>query len=53
LVLTYKLKPAVTFQVGYSQMFESAGMKELKGINVPQDNQNWAWAQITIKPKFL
>jgi len=53
LVYSYKLKPAVLLQVGYSQMFAEDGMEELKGVPNPQDTQNWAWAMITIKPKFL
>jgi hypothetical protein len=42
-------------QLGYSQMFANDGMYELKGI--PEDgsasSQNWAWAMLVIKPKFL
>ncbi|MEI6866086.1 hypothetical protein [Flavicella sp.] len=52
LVWSYKIKPAVLFQAGYSQMFAADGMDELKVVS-PQDTQNWAWAMITIKPKFL
>ncbi len=52
LVYTHKLKPAVTFQLGYSQLFASDGMEELKGA-IADGSQNWAWAMITIKPKFL
>ena len=53
LVLTYKVKPAVTLKAGYSQMFASDGMKELKNVSTPQNNQNWAWTMLVIKPKFL
>ncbi len=53
LVYSYKLKPEVQLHAGYSQMFAGEGMEELKGVTAPQDLQNWAWAMITIKPKFL
>lgn len=42
-------------QIGYSQLFAADGMYELKGV--PKASaasvQNWAWAMLTIKPKFL
>ncbi|MGB6154039.1 MAG: alginate export family protein [Pricia sp.] len=41
--------------IGYSQLFASDGMYELKGV--PEDtaasSQNWAWVQLTIKPKLF
>jgi len=42
-------------KLGYSQMFASDGMYELKGVteNAAADMQNWAWAMLVIKPKFL
>ncbi|WP_308992271.1 alginate export family protein [Mariniflexile litorale] len=41
--------------LGYSQMFAADGMYELKGITKADaaDGQNWAWAMLVIKPKFL
>ncbi|WNH10768.1 alginate export family protein [Thalassobellus suaedae] len=41
--------------LGYSQMFASDGMYELKGIteDAAAGGQNWAWAMLVIKPKFL
>ncbi|MEO9571819.1 MAG: alginate export family protein [Polaribacter sp.] len=41
--------------LGYSQMFASDGMYELKGITeaAAAGTQNWAWAMLVIKPKFL
>ncbi|MEP3837656.1 MAG: alginate export family protein [Algibacter sp.] len=41
--------------VGYSQMFANDGMYELKSVNesAAADMQNWAWAMLVIKPKFL
>ncbi|RCS26146.1 hypothetical protein DUT90_10230 [Polaribacter sp. WD7] len=42
-------------KVGYSQMFASDGLYELKGVSeaAAKDTQNWAWAMLVIKPKFL
>ncbi|MCM4162939.1 MULTISPECIES: alginate export family protein [unclassified Arenibacter] len=44
-----------SLQLGYSQMFANEGMYELKGIteDVSASSQNWAWAMLVIKPKFL
>ncbi|QCX01723.1 hypothetical protein FGM00_16975 [Aggregatimonas sangjinii] len=41
--------------IGYSQMFASDGMYELKGVSEADaaGTQNWAWVQLTMKPKFL
>ena len=41
--------------VGYSQLFASDGMYELKGIAEADaaSSQNWAWVQLTIKPTLL
>lgn len=41
--------------LGYSQMFAAEGMYELKGItkDAAASGQNWAWAMLVIKPKFL
>ncbi|MWW23785.1 alginate export family protein [Algibacter lectus] len=42
-------------KIGYSHMFASDGMYELKGVTeaAAADVQNWAWAMLVIKPKFL
>ena len=42
-------------KLGYSQMFASDGMYELKGLDesLASGSQNWAWAMLVIKPKFL
>ncbi|EWH12946.1 hypothetical protein KLA_12362 [Cellulophaga geojensis KL-A] len=41
--------------IGYSQMFANDGMYELKETtkDASAGGQNWAWAMLTIKPKFL
>lgn len=42
-------------KIGYSQMFSASGMYELKGVSedAAASSQNWAWAMLIIKPKFL
>ncbi len=42
-------------KLGYSHMFASDGMYELKGVteNAASDMQNWGWAMLVLKPKFL
>jgi len=54
LVFTQKFK-GYALKLGYSQMFASDGMYELKGISedAAKGSQNWAWAMLIIKPKFL
>ena len=54
--LVYKKKfKGYALVLGYSQMFASDGMYELKGVTEADaaSGQNWAWAMIVIKPKFL
>jgi hypothetical protein len=54
--LVYKKKfKGYALVLGYSQMFASDGMYELKGITeaAAAGSQNWAWAMLVIKPKFL
>ncbi|WP_298502414.1 alginate export family protein [uncultured Maribacter sp.] len=54
LVFSKKFK-GYGLSIGYSQLFASDGMYELKGVTKANaaDSQNWAWAMLTIKPKFL
>ncbi|MDX1545214.1 MAG: hypothetical protein R3214_14870, partial [Christiangramia sp.] len=42
-------------KAGYSQMFASDGMYELKGVPEADaaSSQNWAWVMLVLKPKFL
>ncbi|WP_299628041.1 alginate export family protein [uncultured Tenacibaculum sp.] len=54
--LVYKRKfNGFSIVAGYSHMFESDGMYELKGITEAEaaGTQNWAWAMLVLKPKFL
>ncbi len=41
--------------IGYSQLFAGEGMYELKGVtkDAAASSQNWAWVQLTLKPKFV
>ncbi|MEP3210597.1 MAG: alginate export family protein [Maribacter sp.] len=54
LVFTKKFK-GYALAIGYSQMFANDGMYELKGVSedLAAGTQNWAWVQLTMKPKFL
>ncbi|GAA4970359.1 alginate export family protein [Algibacter aquimarinus] len=42
-------------KIGYSHLFVADGMYELKGVaeSAAKDTQNWAWAMLVIKPKFI
>lgn len=44
-----------SMKLGYSQMFASDGMYELKQVDesLAANGQNWAWAMLVFKPKFL
>lgn len=54
LVFAKKFK-GYALAIGYSQMFASDGLYELKGLAEADaaNIQNWAWVQLTMKPKFL
>ncbi|WP_100614752.1 alginate export family protein [Confluentibacter citreus] len=54
LVYTKKFK-GYSMILGYSHMFAADGMYELKGVSEANasDTQNWAWAMLVLKPKFL
>lgn len=54
LVYSKKFK-GYSLVLGYSQMFANDGMYELKGVTKANaaDSQNWAWAMLVIKPKFI
>ncbi|WP_288954779.1 alginate export family protein [uncultured Polaribacter sp.] len=54
--LVYKRKfKGFALVAGYSQLFASDGMYELKGVTeaAAAGTQNWAWVMLVIKPKFL
>ncbi|KQC30268.1 alginate export family protein [Flagellimonas eckloniae] len=54
LVFTQGFK-GYALKIGYSHLFPADGMYELKGVteDAAASSQNWAWAMLIIKPKFL
>ncbi|MFK7936068.1 MAG: alginate export family protein [Saprospiraceae bacterium] len=51
LVYVVKLAPTVTYHIGYSQLFGTDTLLELRPGN--QKLNNWAWMMITFKPKMM
>ncbi len=49
----YKYTKYISFQAGYSQMFESDGMEQLKNVDNPADFNNWGYFMITVNPKIF
>ncbi|MFV0238317.1 MAG: alginate export family protein [Flavobacteriales bacterium] len=49
----YKYTKDIKFQAGYSQMFESEGMEQLKNVNNPADFNNWGYLMITVNPRIF
>jgi hypothetical protein len=49
LVLAKKFKE-FTLVGGYSHFFEPSDIADIAGV---KDTQNWAWAMLVIKPKFI
>lgn len=52
LAFGYKFSDAVNIQAGYSQMFASEGMQNLKN-NFDDNMNNWGWVMVTIKPTLF
>ncbi|MEO9512086.1 MAG: alginate export family protein [Flavobacteriaceae bacterium] len=54
LVFTQGFK-GYALKIGYSHLFPADGMYELKGVteDAAASSQNWAWAMLILKPKFL
>lgn len=52
IVFVQKLAKSAILKVGYSQMFASDGMEELKG-NSDGNNNVWAWAMLVVKPTIF
>ncbi|NDV16711.1 hypothetical protein GO009_11800 [Muricauda sp. TY007] len=54
LVFAQKFK-GYALKIGYSHLFPSDGMYELKGVaeSDAASTQNWAWAMLIIKPKLF
>ncbi|MFD0798836.1 alginate export family protein [Maribacter chungangensis] len=53
LVYTQQLIKAVKLNIGYSHMFASESMSLIKGARPNDNTNNWAWAQLTIKPMLF
>ena len=51
-MVTYKVNQDVTFDVGYCMMVPSHSLKMLKSATA-FDHQNWAWVQLTFKPRLF
>lgn len=52
LFLGFAITKGVNFKIGHSTMFGTRSMEVLKGGEMKQFN-NWAYAQVVIKPKFF
>jgi hypothetical protein len=50
--VNYKLADKLTLSAGYSQMFGTETLQQLKGGDYKAIN-NWAWLMLTFKPVFL
>ncbi|MFY0627899.1 MAG: hypothetical protein JXR07_16490 [Reichenbachiella sp.] len=53
LVYVKKFAPAVTWKLGYSQMFGTDTMDIIKGTPDSSSYQSWAWTQIIFKPQLF
>jgi hypothetical protein len=53
LVFTAKPAPDVVLNIGYSQMFATDTMNEIKGIAKPASYNSWAWVMLAIKPTLF
>jgi len=51
-VLGYKVSEGVTFNAGYSMMFATETMQQLKGGSADLSN-NWGWVMFSFKPKLF
>lgn len=52
LAFSHKLHPFVTFQAGYSHLFQAEGMEILKG-NTDGNINNWAYALVNVTPRLF
>ncbi len=53
LVFNTKLHKAVNLKIGYSQMFATSSMLEVKGTGDSNVASNWAWLMLTFKPTLF
>ncbi|MFS4455100.1 alginate export family protein [Maribacter sp. 2304DJ31-5] len=52
-VFNQKLMKGVTLNLGYSHMFAAESMSLIKGGRPYDNTNNWAWAQLSIKPNLI
>ncbi|MBK9291213.1 MAG: hypothetical protein IPM52_06275 [Bacteroidetes bacterium] len=50
--LNYKINDQANLQAGYSHMFGTATLQQLRGGNY-ENTTNWAWLMLTYKPVFF
>lgn len=48
----YAINPSVALRIGYSHLLATETMERIKGGS-KKDIQNWMWAMIVVKPRFL
>jgi hypothetical protein len=53
LVYTAKLTKDVTFNLGYSQMFATETLEEIKNVGDASSFNNWVWSMIAFKPQLF
>jgi len=53
LLISYKINSDVTLDLGYTYLYASHSLKVLKKAENAFDGQNWAWVQLTFKPKLF
>jgi hypothetical protein len=52
LVFNANLSATTNLKVGYSQLFATESMQQIKGGN-PDNTQNWFWVMMTFKPTLF
>lgn len=52
-LISYKVNSDVAFDFGYNYMMPSYSLKMLKSNKDAFDHQNWAWVQLTFKPRLF
>ena len=51
-LISYKINTDLSFDFGYCYLRASESLRKLKAPNA-FENQNWAWVQLTFKPKLF
>lgn len=50
---SYALQKDIAISGGYSQMFGTETLEQLKGVGNPAGTNNWAWIMVSINPKIF